>query len=405
MDNLRIVRTRQRPALKILILGVAGLLHFPMHVWGQDAPTSTGPLQPATSLSGPAPPSLVQEEGPPRPQAPRSLPDPIVPIRQLDLSTVGGLSEFRNLFSTEGLAGWTVEDGRIEAWQREGNGVRCSGAGAGWLVTDATYSDFILRFEYRLPQNGNSGVAIRCADPKNPTFSGMEIQLLDDDAPKYANLKEAQYTGSLYYKVAPQQKAPLSPANQWNTCEIRCVGDQLEVLVNQEMVNQIALREADLNTIPANQVQTVSSAQSPWKLAERPPLGRIALQGHPGGVEFRNVALRDLRTTAASGLQIITLAHGSGVVAQPRDTVSLHYVGQLADGTQFTNTYKHSEPVTISLTDVIPGWREGIAGMKPGERRKLIVPPELAYGDEGVENLIPPRATLVFEVELRQVQR
>lgn len=111
--------------------------------------------------------------------------------------------------------------------------------------------------------------------------------------------------------------------------------------------------------------------------------------------------------TTASGLTIITLTEGHGdQVAKAGDTVTVHYVGKLENGKQFDASRDHGGPFTFHLGqgEVIAGWDEGVAGMKVGEKRKLIVPPKLGYGEQGAGGVIPPNATLIFEVELLQIK-
>lgn len=106
-----------------------------------------------------------------------------------------------------------------------------------------------------------------------------------------------------------------------------------------------------------------------------------------------------------SGLQIVEIQPGAGAVAHPGSTVSVHYSGYLTDGTEFDSS-EGGEPFVFVLGtgSVIPGWDEGLDGMKVGEKRRLIIPPELGYGTDGAGNVIPPNAILVFDVELTQVQ-
>ncbi len=107
--------------------------------------------------------------------------------------------------------------------------------------------------------------------------------------------------------------------------------------------------------------------------------------------------------TTASGLQIFEIDPGEGEEIRPGNAAAVHYAGWLEDGTQFdTSLDGDGTPFTFALGrgQVIDGWEEGIIGMRPGSLRRLIIPPELAYGDEGFGDSIPPGATLTFDIEL-----
>ena len=109
-------------------------------------------------------------------------------------------------------------------------------------------------------------------------------------------------------------------------------------------------------------------------------------------------------TTTASCLQIIDVEVGEGDAVQPGERVSVHYTGYLEDGTVFDDSVQRGEPIAFSLERVIQGWQEGIPGMQVGGKRRLIIPPELAYG-ENPPGGIPPNATLIFDVELLELIR
>ena len=102
------------------------------------------------------------------------------------------------------------------------------------------------------------------------------------------------------------------------------------------------------------------------------------------------------------GLQVEDLVVGDGVEAQSGKEITVHYTGWLTDGTQFDSSIDRKQPLSIVLGvgQVIKGWDQGIEGMKIGGKRKLTIPPELAYGNRAVGGVIPKNATLVFEVEL-----
>jgi FKBP-type peptidyl-prolyl cis-trans isomerase FkpA len=99
------------------------------------------------------------------------------------------------------------------------------------------------------------------------------------------------------------------------------------------------------------------------------------------------------------------LVIGSGATAEHGQDVVVHYVGRLADGKQFDSSRARRDPLDFALGagDVIKGWDQGVCGMKVGGKRRLTIPPELAYGAHGLAGIIPPHATLVFEVELLEI--
>ena len=107
----------------------------------------------------------------------------------------------------------------------------------------------------------------------------------------------------------------------------------------------------------------------------------------------------------SDGLQIQDFAAGSGPAAATGDTVEVHYTGCLTDGKKFDSSYDRQEPFEFVLGtgSVIPGWDEGIQGMQPGAKRRLVIPPDLAYGPRGAGAVIPPNATLIFDVQLVSV--
>ena len=111
-------------------------------------------------------------------------------------------------------------------------------------------------------------------------------------------------------------------------------------------------------------------------------------------------------TKTASGLEYVTIKEGEGKPAKSGQTVTMHYVGTLEDGTKFDSSRDRGTPFTtqIGVGQVIRGWDEGVPGMKVGETRKLIIPSDLGYGDRGSPPKIPGGATLIFTVELLGVK-
>jgi FKBP-type peptidyl-prolyl cis-trans isomerase len=110
--------------------------------------------------------------------------------------------------------------------------------------------------------------------------------------------------------------------------------------------------------------------------------------------------------TLPNGLQMQDIVIGTGEAASARRQVTVHYVGMLANGQIFEDSHTRTTPFTFVLGTgrVLKGWDQGIKGMRVGGRRKLIIPPGLAYGPQGQEPIIPPNATLVFEIELLDVK-
>ena len=105
------------------------------------------------------------------------------------------------------------------------------------------------------------------------------------------------------------------------------------------------------------------------------------------------------------GMKIDILTQGTGAEAKAGDTVTVNYVGTLQDGTKFDSSIDRGQPFqfTLGQGSVIQGWDLGVVGMKVGEKKKLTIPPELGYGAQGAGDVIPPNATLIFEIDLLKI--
>jgi len=190
------------------------------------------------------------------------------------------------LFDGRGLSGWTVVGGKPGNWRAEGAEVACRGDGKDWIGTNREYVDFALTLDYRLEPGGNSGVLLRAPRKGDPSFAGLEIQLLDDDAPAYRGLRPWQYTGSVY-GVAAARRGAARKAGEWNSLAVRLEGSRVVVGLNGSVI-----LDDDL-------------ARHPEALPGHPGVARvrglIGLQSHGDPVRFRNLAIRELGPRAAGG--------------------------------------------------------------------------------------------------------
>ena len=110
------------------------------------------------------------------------------------------------------------------------------------------------------------------------------------------------------------------------------------------------------------------------------------------------------QVTTASGIVFESMQTGSGPSPKATDTVRVHYRGMFPDGKEFDSSYKRGEPTEFPLNRVIPCWTEAVQMMKPGGKARITCPPKTAYGERGAGGVIPPNATLVFEIELLAIK-
>jgi hypothetical protein len=185
------------------------------------------------------------------------------------------------LFDGQTLDGWTLIGKHGPGYVVQNGILTCPADGGGNLFTEKEYSDFVFRFEFKLSKAGNNGVGIRAPLVGDAAYSGMEVQILDDDDPVYAHLEPGQYCGSVY-KVLPAKRGSLKPVGEWNKEEITAKGRHITVRINGKTVV-----DGNLNDVT-----------DPGILAEHPGMlrdsGHIGFLGHGSLVEFRNIWVKDL---------------------------------------------------------------------------------------------------------------
>ncbi|SIQ83332.1 FKBP-type peptidyl-prolyl cis-trans isomerase FklB [Marinobacterium stanieri] len=179
--------------------------------------------------------------------------------------------------------------------------------------------------------------------------------------------------------------------------------DDLDIEAFTQGVEAIYNEETPL--LNQEQMAEVMQAFQAQKMEEqRQATAKLAQDNLDKGKAYQDDnAKRDGVQVTDSGLQYEVLEAGEGASPEASDTVKVHYRGELIDGTQFDSSYARNEPVSFPLDGVIPGWTEGLQLMKEGGKSRLVIPAELAYGPGGMGNAIGPNETLVFEVELLEV--
>jgi hypothetical protein len=189
------------------------------------------------------------------------------------------------LFNGRDLKGWKVLDGKEEAWEVE-DGRLVTRRPTGWLMTEKEYGDFELELEYRLGPRANTGIALRSPFQGNPSFTGMEIQILDDAGYK-EGLKPEQKTGSIWDVRGPSKDAA-RPAGQWNKVRVTAKGTRLTVEINGVVVQDVDLEDHKdrLRADPAKQQRA-----HPGLLRRS---GHVGVQSMGGTAAFRNIRIKAL---------------------------------------------------------------------------------------------------------------
>jgi hypothetical protein len=188
---------------------------------------------------------------------------------------------FKPLFNGKNLDGWKLVRPTGPGYVIEGDRIVCPADGGGNLFTEKEYANFVLRLEFKLSPGGNNGIGLRAPLEGDSAYQGMEIQVLDDPAPQYKDIKPAQHTGSIY-DVFPSKQGALKPQGEWNAYEITANGRHVTIKLNGTTVV-----DADLD-----------SMKDAGVLAKHPGLarttGHIGLLGHRSHVEFRNLRVKEL---------------------------------------------------------------------------------------------------------------
>jgi hypothetical protein len=191
---------------------------------------------------------------------------------------------FKPLFNGKDLTGWK-STGKGEVWAVEDGLLFCKGSGGGYLMTEKEYANFELRFEYRMPKMGNSGVAVRAPLTGNPSTAAMEIQLLDDE--NWKGLKEWQHCGSIY-GVVPAKTGHTKPAGEWNAMKIIANGRKITIELNGTVIV-----DANLDDYKEH-----IKGDKEKKIEARPGLarekGHLGFQSYNFRVDFKNVRIKEL---------------------------------------------------------------------------------------------------------------
>lgn len=192
-------------------------------------------------------------------------------------------SGFTPVFNGKDFSGWS---GPVENYEVKEGAIICKPGKGGTIFTDETYGDFVARLEFKLPEGGNNGLAIRYPGKGNPAYAGMcELQVLDSEHPKYAKLDARQYHGSAY-GMAPAHRGYLRPTGEWNFQEVTVIGSTIKVELNGYLI-----LETDVSKI------TEFMANSPHPGKDLPS-GHFGFAGHSDPVQFRNVSIKKLDVKA-----------------------------------------------------------------------------------------------------------
>jgi len=232
---------------------------------------------------------------------------PIYPVGQIELQSHGSQLYFRNIFIREiprekgknkltkkekskgfvllfngkDMTGWTGDTKGYSA--KDGKIVLDPRLSSGNLYTVGEYGDFIFRFEFKLTPGANNGLAIRTPLSGNPAYEAMELQILDNTAPKYKELKPYQFHGSIY-GVVPAKRGYLKPIGEWNSEKVIAKGRRIKVILNGTTI-------VDADIDEASTPKTIDGRDHPGLKRDK---GHIGFCGHGDYLEFRNLRIKSL---------------------------------------------------------------------------------------------------------------
>jgi hypothetical protein len=187
---------------------------------------------------------------------------------------------FKSLFNGKDLDGWV---GATKGYNVEDGAITCIPSVGGNLYTAGEYSNFVLRFEFKLTPGANNGLGLRAPLEGDAAYVGMESQILDDTAEAYKGIKPWQHHGSIY-GVVPAKTGFLKPVGEWNSEEVTCKGRKVKVVLNGETIVDADLDEASKDG-------TIDGSKHPG--LER-TTGHIGFLGHGHKVQFKNLRIKPL---------------------------------------------------------------------------------------------------------------
>ncbi len=194
------------------------------------------------------------------------------------LAAQGKNAGFESIFNGRDFSGWT---GDVENYEIVDGAITCKQGEGGNVYTEKEYSDFVARLEFKLPPGGNNGLVIHYPGEGNPHMTGLELQVLDSEHPKYAKLDPRQYHGSVYGLV-PAHRGYLRPVGEWNFQQVTILGSNVKV-----ELNGFTILDADLSEV-------TESKDGPVPAGTHNKRGHFGFAGHHDPVAFRNISIREL---------------------------------------------------------------------------------------------------------------